>query len=49
MAIDQIDEVIATIRASATKAEAKERLMEQFAFSDAQADYILMMRLQSLV
>ncbi|MCS6983149.1 MAG: DNA topoisomerase 4 subunit A [Candidatus Absconditabacterales bacterium] len=49
MAIDQIDAVIATIRASATKAEAKDRLIQQFAFSEPQADYILMMRLQSLV
>jgi len=49
MAIDQIDAVIAIIRASATKVEAKDRLIDQFSFSEPQAEYILMMRLQSLV
>ena len=29
--------------------EAKEKLMKEFEFSDAQAEHILMMRLQSLV
>lgn len=48
-AIDIIDEVIATIRASATKQEAKESLMKKFDFSDPQAEHILLMRLQSLV
>ncbi len=48
-AIDIIDEVIATIRASDTKVEAKEKLMTKFDFSDPQAEHILMMRLQSLV
>ena len=48
-AIDIIDEVIATIRHSDTKQEAKEKLIEKFEFSDAQAEHILMMRLQSLV
>ena len=48
-AIDIIDEVIATIRHSDTKQEAKEKLMEKFEFSDPQAEHILMMRLQSLV
>lgn len=48
-AIDIIDEVIATIRASESKQEAKESLMSQFEFSDQQAEYILQMRLQSLV
>ncbi len=48
-AIDIIDEVIATIRHSDTKQEAKEKLMEKFEFSDAQAEHILLMRLQSLV
>ncbi len=47
-AIDQIDAVIATIRASKTPREAKERLIEQFAFSDEQAQAILDMRLQRL-
>lgn len=48
-AISIIDEVIATIRNSDTKQEAKEKLMEKFDFSDAQAEHILLMRLQSLV
>jgi DNA gyrase subunit A len=48
-AIDVIDEVIETIKKSETKPEAKEKLMERFEFSDMQAEYILMMRLQSLV
>lgn len=48
-AIDIIDEVIATIRGSSTRAEAKDNLMKNFDFSDEQAEYILNMRLQSLV
>ena len=48
-AIDVIDEVIDTIKKSATKVEAKENLMTKFEFTDMQAEYILMMRLQSLV
>jgi DNA gyrase subunit A len=48
-AIDIIDEVIDTIKKSQTKAEAKENLMLKFDFSELQAEYILMMRLQSLV
>jgi len=47
-AIDQIDAIIATIRASKTPKEAKERLMDRFAFSDEQAQAILDMRLQRL-
>jgi len=47
-AIDQIDAIIAAIRASKTPKEAKERLMERFAFSDEQAQAILEMRLQRL-
>ena len=47
-AIDQIDAVIAAIRASKTPKEAKERLMDQFVFSDEQAQAILEMRLQRL-
>ncbi len=47
-AIDQIDAIIATIRASKTPKEAKERLMDRFAFSDEQAQAILEMRLQRL-
>ena len=44
-----IDEIIETIKKSNTKADAKEQLMSKFEFSDAQAEYILLMRLQSLV
>jgi DNA gyrase subunit A len=47
-ALDHIDEVIATIRASSTPAEARERLMETFAFSEVQSQAILDMRLQRL-
>lgn len=47
-AIDQIDSIIATIKASKTPKEAKDRLMSQFAFSDEQAQAILEMRLQRL-
>ncbi len=48
-AIDVIDEVIETIKKSQTKQDAKDNLKKKFEFSDAQAEYILMMRLQSLV
>jgi len=48
-AIDILDEVIDTIRKSDDKQEAKTKLMERFEFSDVQAEYILQMRLQSLV
>ncbi len=48
-AIDVIDEVIETIKKSDTKQDAKENLMKKFEFSDKQAEYILLMRLQSLV
>ena len=48
-AIDIIDDVIDTIKKSDTKQSAKENLMMKFEFSDAQAEYILLMRLQSLV
>ncbi|NWG04024.1 MAG: DNA gyrase subunit A [Syntrophaceae bacterium] len=47
-AIDHIDAIIATIKASKTPKEAKERLMEKFTFSDEQAQAILEMRLQRL-
>ena len=47
-ALDHLDEVIQTIRASQTPAEAKERLIAGFAFSALQADAILDMRLQRL-
>ncbi|MFA5747557.1 MAG: DNA gyrase subunit A [Candidatus Absconditabacterales bacterium] len=48
-AIDIIDEVISTIKKSETKQEAKDNLISKFEFTDMQAEYILMMRLQSLV
>lgn len=48
-AIDILDEVIHTIRHSSDKAQAKEKLISKFEFSDVQAEYILQMRLQSLV
>lgn len=48
-AIDILDEVIYTIRHSDDKAQAKASLMEKFEFSEVQAEYILQMRLQSLV
>lgn len=48
-AIDIIDDVIETIKSSDTRQAAKDALMSTFDFSDAQAEYILQMRLQSLV
>lgn len=48
-AIDIIDEVISTIRNSQTRQDAKINLMNNFEFSDPQAEYILMLRLQTLV
>ncbi len=48
-AISIIDDVIDTIKKSQTKPEARDNLMEKFWFSEMQAEYILMMRLQSLV
>ena len=47
-ALDHLDEVIATIRASQTPAEAKANLMSRFALSDVQSQAILDMRLQRL-
>ncbi|MBB1579285.1 MAG: DNA gyrase subunit A [candidate division SR1 bacterium] len=48
-AIDIIDEVIDTIKKSESKADARTNLMEKFGFTEKQAEYILLMRLQSLV
>ncbi len=48
-AIDIIDEVIETIKSSSTRQEAKDLLMSKFDFSDPQSEYILQLRLQSLV
>ncbi len=47
-ALDAIDEIIATIRASQTPSEARENLMTGFALSEIQAQAILDMRLQRL-
>ncbi len=48
IALDNIDEVISIIRSSRTTAEAKERLIERFALSDAQSQAIVDMRLRAL-
>ena len=48
-AVDIIDAVIETIKKSETKQDAKDNLIKKFEFSEMQAEYILMMRLQSLV
>lgn len=47
-ALDHIDEIIKTIRASETKEDAKENLIAKWDFSGIQADAILDMRLQKL-
>ncbi|MDY7091433.1 MAG: DNA gyrase subunit A [Acidobacteriota bacterium] len=47
-ALDVLDEIIATIRASRTPADAREGLMEGFGFTEVQAQAILDMRLQKL-
>lgn len=48
IALDHIDEVIKTIRASETRDEARTNLMTKFDLSQLQADAILEMRLQKL-
>ena len=48
IALDNIDEVVAIIRASKNAVEARERLMERFALSERQSQAILDMRLQRL-
>ena len=48
-AIDCLDEVVAAIRSSKTRDEAKERLLRDFGFSEAQTAAILEMRLYQLV
>ena len=47
-ALDNIDEIIAIIRGSANTAEAKLNLIDRFAFTDAQAQAIVDMRLKTL-
>lgn len=48
IAVDNLDEVIALIRASKNGKEAKQRLMDRFGFTDIQAQAILDLRLQRL-
>ena len=48
IALDNLDEVIQTIKASATPAEAKARLVARFSLSEIQAQAILDMRLHRL-
>ena len=48
IALDHIDEVIQIIRSSQTTQIAKERLIERFEFSEAQAQAIVDMRLRAL-
>jgi DNA gyrase subunit A len=48
IALDNIDEIIATIRASKSTADASKNLQEKFALSEIQAKAILEMRLQKL-
>ncbi|HTU82682.1 MAG TPA: DNA gyrase subunit A [Candidatus Acidoferrales bacterium] len=48
IALDNIDEVIEIVRASATTDEAKQRLSSRFALSDVQAQAIVDMRLRTL-
>lgn len=48
IALDHIDEVIATIRASATTEDAHANLMKKFSLSDIQARAILAMQLRTL-
>ncbi len=48
IALDHLDDVVAIIRASKNRDEAKIRLIERFAFSDKQVDAILEMRLYQL-
>lgn len=47
-ALDNIDEIVRLIRSSSTPAEAKEKLINAFTFSEIQAQAILDMRLQRL-
>ncbi|GMV44107.1 MAG: DNA gyrase subunit A [Myxococcales bacterium] len=47
-AVDILDEIIATIRGSDNRADARDNLVEGFGFSEAQADAILDLRLHRL-
>jgi DNA gyrase subunit A len=48
IALDNLDEIIALIRASANSAEARDEMMTRFALSERQAQAILEMRLRAL-
>jgi len=48
IALDHLDDVVAIIRSSKNRDEAKVRLIERFAFSEKQVDAILEMRLYQL-
>ncbi|MFN9569391.1 MAG: DNA gyrase subunit A [Cyanobacteriota bacterium] len=48
IALDNLDAIIALLRAAADTATAREQLMAQFALSEAQADAILQMQLRRL-
>lgn len=48
LALDHLDEIVAIIRSSKNRDEAKTRLVARFAFSDKQVDAILDMRLYQL-
>ena len=48
VALDHLDDVVAIIRSSKNRDEAKTRLIERFAFSEKQVDAILEMRLYQL-
>jgi DNA gyrase subunit A len=47
-ALDHLDEIVRAIRESRNRDQARERIIEQFAFSEKQADAILEMRLYQL-
>ncbi len=48
IALDNIDEVISTIRSSETKEDARTKLIDRFGLTEIQANAILQMRLQTL-
>jgi DNA gyrase subunit A len=48
IASDNIDEVVQIIKSSKTPQEAQTRLMERFGFDEAQAKYVVDMRLSQL-
>src|SRR5512133_3944098 len=48
IALDNIDEIIELVKASASPAEAKQKLIDRFGLSERQAQAILDMRIQRL-